>query len=415
MSETKALLPALRFPEFREAGPWVETTIGDVGSFYYGKSAPKWSLEENAPTPCVRYGELYTRFGATITETYSRTNIEPEKLRFSKGGEVLVPRVGERPEDFGKCCSYLPMGNIAIGEMISVFETAQNPLFYTYYFRNLYAKFAKVVEGQNVKNLYYAQLEPLKIGQPTLPEQQKIADCLTSLDDLITTQGQKVAALERHKKGLMQQLFPAPGQTTPALRFPEFREAGPWEEKRLGDDDVSIFVNDRMPREELRIESYVSTVNLLPDYAGMAAATKLPPAGGVTRFAKNDILMSNIRPYLKKICLSSKDGAASNDVIVVRAKKSVSSLFLSFLLMNDRFVDYVMVGAKGVKMPRGDIAQMKEYPLAIPKPPEQQKIAACLTSLDNLIRTETQKLTALGRHKKGLMQQLFPNPDGGAA
>jgi restriction endonuclease S subunit len=202
-------LPKLRFPEFRDSGEWEETTIGGIGSFYYGKSAPKWSLSEDAPTRCVRYGELYTKFGAIISEIYSRTNIDPKNLRFSKGGEILVPRVGEKPEDFGKCCSYLPFANIAIGEMISVFETAQNPLFYTYYFRNLYRQFAKVVEGQNVKNLYYVELEPLLIYRPSLPEQQKIADCLTLIDEAIAAQTQKIATLKTHKKGLMQQLFPS--------------------------------------------------------------------------------------------------------------------------------------------------------------------------------------------------------------
>ncbi|MDU0612110.1 restriction endonuclease subunit S [Pseudomonas aeruginosa] len=201
-------LPKLRFPEFLEAGEWEETTIGEVGRFYYGKSAPKWSLEEDAPTRCVRYGELYTKFGAVITETYSRTNIDPSSLRFSKGGEILVPRVGEKPEDFGKCCSYLPLKDIAIGEMISVFETKQNPLFYTYYFRNMYRQFAKVVEGQNVKNLYYVELEPLPLCRPSLPEQKKIADLLVSLDDVIADQSRKIDVLKTHKRGLLQQLFP---------------------------------------------------------------------------------------------------------------------------------------------------------------------------------------------------------------
>lgn len=205
-------LPKLRFPEFKEDDEWTETTIGQIGSFYYGKSAPKWSLEDDAPTRCVRYGELYTKFDAVITETYSRTNIDPSNLRFSKGGEILVPRVGEKPEDFGRCCCYLPLKDIAIGEMISVFETKQNPLFYTYYFKSLYRQFAKVVEGQNVKNLYYAVLEPLSICRPSLLEQKKIADLLASLDAIIAAQSQKVDALKIHKKALMQQLFPKIGE-----------------------------------------------------------------------------------------------------------------------------------------------------------------------------------------------------------
>ncbi len=202
--------PRLRFPEFKNAGEWEPTTIGALGKFYYGKSAPKWSLADDAPTPCVRYGELYTKFGPEITETYSRTNIDPTTLRFSKGGEILIPRVGEKPEDFGKCCCYLPLKGIAIGEMISVLETKQHPLFYTYYFRCLYKQFAKVVEGQNVKNLYYAELEPLPIHRPSIPEQQRIAWCLSSLDALINAETQKLEVLKTHKKGLMQQLFPSP-------------------------------------------------------------------------------------------------------------------------------------------------------------------------------------------------------------
>lgn len=207
--------PRLRFPEFQNAGEWEKTTIGALGNFYYGKSAPKWSLEDEAPTPCVRYGELYTKFGPIITETYSRTNIDPTTLRFSKGGEILVPRVGEKPEDFGKCCCYLPLKGVAIGEMISVFETEQHPLFYTYYFRHLYRQFARVVEGQNVKNLYYAVLQPLVIYRPPLPEQQRIAACLSSLDALIAAETQKLEALKTHKKGLMQQLFPSPVELEP--------------------------------------------------------------------------------------------------------------------------------------------------------------------------------------------------------
>lgn len=202
-------VPKLRFPEFVNYGEWKKKTIGDIGSFYYGKSAPKWSLEKDAPTRCVRYGELYTKFGVTITETYSRTNIDPKNLRFSKGGEILVPRVGEKPEDFGKCCCYLPLGNIAIGEMISVFETVQNPLFYTYYFRHLYKEFAKVVEGQNVKNLYYVELEPLPIHCPSLEEQQKIADCFSSVDEQISSKTRELQILKEHKKALVQHLFPS--------------------------------------------------------------------------------------------------------------------------------------------------------------------------------------------------------------
>ncbi|NJR39947.1 MAG: hypothetical protein HC781_15410 [Leptolyngbyaceae cyanobacterium CSU_1_4] len=171
---------------------------------------------------------------------------------------------------------------------------------------------------------------------------------------------------------------------------------------------VSIFVNERMPLDQLSLTSYVSTENIISDYEGLVISSKLPSSGTAIRFKTNDVLISNIRPYLKKVCVASKDGGASNDVIVVRAKSKVNHQYLSFILKNDSFIEYVMRGAKGVKMPRGDISLIKKYPLAYPSLPEQQKIADCLSSIDDRITAETQKLDTLKAHKKGLMQQLFP-------
>ncbi|MBF0245246.1 MAG: restriction endonuclease subunit S, partial [Planctomycetes bacterium] len=136
--------------------------------------------------------------------------------------------------------------------------------------------------------------------------------------------------------------------------------------------------------------------------------SKLPTMGAGTRFRPLDTLVSNIRPYLKKVWVADKEGGASNDVIVIRAKHRLLPQYFSFLLKNDAFIDYVMTGAKGVKMPRGDIGSMKAYPALYPTKPEQQKIADCLASLDERITLEAQKLDTLKTHKKGLMQQLFP-------
>ena len=192
----------------------------------------------------------------------------------------------------------------------------------------------------------------------------------------------------------------------PRLRFPEFGEAGEWEADELG--KVAVFVNEKIPVEQVALENYVSTENILQDYGGVARASKLPTTGAVTRFRPHDTLVSNIRPYLKKVWIADKEGGASNDVIVIRAKQRLLTQYFSFLLKNDAFIDYVMTGAKGVKMPRGDVGSMKEYPAFYPSKPEQQKIADCLASLDELITLEAQKLDTLKTHKKGLMQQLFP-------
>ena len=186
---------------------WERTTIGESGYFYYGKSAPKWSIKDDATIPCIRYGELYTTHNIIVKNIKSYTSIDKENLKFSKGNEILVPRVGEEPLDFCKCC-YLPFPNIAIGEMISVYNTENNPLFISYLFNaTMKYEFARRVEGGNVSNLYFVYLENIPMMLPCLEEQQKIADLLSSFDEKISIQKETLEHLKQIKKGLLQQMF----------------------------------------------------------------------------------------------------------------------------------------------------------------------------------------------------------------
>jgi len=194
----------------------------------------------------------------------------------------------------------------------------------------------------------------------------------------------------------------------PKLRFPEFRNAPEWICAPL--QKCAEFISEKQSIGRLTLHSYISTENLLPDYGGVVDAMKLPSVNSATGFLRNDVLISNIRPYLKKIWLADRDGGASNDVIVVRAGQELDYRFLSFVLRNDAFVSFTMKGAKGVKMPRGDVTSIKEYPLLYPnmRSGEQQKIGDCLSSVDELISEQAQKVEALKAHKKGLMQLVFP-------
>ena len=186
---------------------WEERKLGDIGHFYYGKSAPKWSVSADALTPCVRYGELYSTYDVFISKIKSYTNIDPKKLKFSKGGEILVPRVGEDPLDFANC-SYLPIANVAIGEMISVFNTEEHGIFLTYFFNSTLKKaFARVVEGGSVANLYFKYLEPIVVNIPCYEEQEKIASFLMTIDKKIQQTKTQIAQNKQYKKGLLQQMF----------------------------------------------------------------------------------------------------------------------------------------------------------------------------------------------------------------
>ncbi|CFK64742.1 restriction modification system DNA specificity domain-containing protein [Burkholderia pseudomallei] len=195
----------------------------------------------------------------------------------------------------------------------------------------------------------------------------------------------------------MQRLFPR-------LRFPGFQG----HVSTLPLAAVADLVSEKINVEQLASKQYVSTENLLPEFAGMSPATKLPSVSYVTRFQPRDILISNIRPYLKKVWQADFWGGASNDVLVFRAKDGVDADYLASVLRSDFFIDYVMRGAKGLKMPRGEVSLVQKFSVPCPDAGEQRKIADCLSSLDELVNAEAQKLDALKAYKRGLMQQLFP-------
>ena len=223
--------PKIRFEGYSE--DWEQRKLGDWGNFYYGRSCPKWSVTEDATIPCIRYGELYTKFGAKIDRVYSYTNMPPENLRFSKGTEVLIPRVGEDPMDYNHC-TWLSMQDVAIGEMISVFNTDNNPLFTATMFNaTLQNEFAMRVEGGSVTNLYFEKLKNIEISFPSIPEQEKIASYFENLDHLITLHQRKCDEIKTLKKYMLQKMFPQNGEKVPEIRFDGFTED--WEQRKLGE------------------------------------------------------------------------------------------------------------------------------------------------------------------------------------
>jgi type I restriction enzyme S subunit len=410
----KGLQPILRFPEFRNAEGWQQSCIGELGSFYYGKSAPKWSLSADAPTLCVRYGELYTKFGTIISEVVSRTNTDPATLRFSKGGEILIPRVGEKPEDFANCC-YLPFPDIAIGEMISVYETKEYPIFYTYYFRTLKKQFAKVVEGQNVKNLYYVNLEPIQVGKPPIAEQKKIAECLSSLDELIEVEDQKLDALQQHKKGLMQELFPAEGETLPKRRFPEFENAPEWEEIEVSElfnlqDGYAFSSSDFVDFASDTVQ--VIRITDINNHNKNESKVYIPKSSieemKLTKFwvEEGDLLLSLTGAAGFNFFVWDSEPALINQRTMKITLKNRANAAMKILLSS---LIYDKINEHGSGQNNNlSKESLKAVKLLMPKPDEQQRIADFISSIDDLIAAQSQKTNTLRDHKMGLMQQLFP-------
>ena len=193
----------------------------------------------------------------------------------------------------------------------------------------------------------------------------------------------------------------------PNLRFPEFQ--GEWQETRL--KEISKFSKERLNSIELSCSNYVTTENMLQDYKGIVSATNLPTNTNVVKFSKGDVLLSNIRPYLKKVWYADRNGGCSADVFVFKALPICNSNFLHHVIANDRFIKFVMGGAKGVKMPRGDKEQMITYKVGLPCIEEQKKIANLLSLLDERISTQNKIIEDLKKLKYAISKYLFERKD----
>lgn len=241
---------------------------------------------------------------------------------------------------------------------------------------------------------------PIPLGEKSLSEQQKIADCLSSLDELIEAHEQKFDALKQHKKGLMQRLFPAKGETAPRWRFPEFRNAGEWEKYEIGD----IFTATRGQVLAMTELQAIKTKNFsYPVYSSQT---------------KNNGLAGYYSDYLYENAITwTTDGANAGEVNFRKGKFYCTNV-CGVLLNKDGYANKCIseiinfVSKKYVSYvgnPKLMNNVMKKIKITIPSLPEQQKIADCLTSLDERIEAQEEKIAALKEHKKGLMQKLFPS------
>ena len=172
------------------------------------------------------------------------------------------------------------------------------------------------------------------------------------------------------------------------------------------------FSTTRINSSELNEDNYVSTENMLQDYQGIMEAKSVPEDVNVISYSCGDILISNIRPYLKKVWKATFNGGCSSDVFVLKANDNIESDYLHYVIANDKFINFVMSGAKGVKMPRGDKKQMKTYSLSLPQIQEQKKIGKMLSLLDERIATQNKIIEDLKKLNAQIAERLFNGMNG---
>lgn len=178
-----------------------------------------------------------------------------------------------------------------------------------------------------------------------------------------------------------------------------------WKECKLS--DICDYGKDRIEVSSLDNSNYISTENMLPNRAGITTATTLPTGELTPSFEIDDTLVSNIRPYFKKIWKATFSGGCSADVLVFKAKENVSKEYLYYVLSDDEFFKYSMTTSKGTKMPRGDKTSIMNYPVKLPPLPTQQKIAAILSSLDDKIELNNKINTNLEQQARTLFKNWF--------
>ena len=186
------------------------------------------------------------------------------------------------------------------------------------------------------------------------------------------------------------------------MRFPEFTEE--WVNVSL--KDVADFQKERISSGLLDESTYISTENILQNFQGVQSAISIPANTNVVAYKKNDILLSNIRPYLKKVWFSDRIGGCSADVFVLRSK-TCEPEFLYNVIASDKFINYVMSGAKGVKMPRGDKNQMESFSFSIPAVVEQRKISRLFQLLDERIVTQNKIIEDLKKLKCAIIEKVL--------
>jgi type I restriction enzyme S subunit len=183
------------------------------------------------------------------------------------------------------------------------------------------------------------------------------------------------------------------------------KASNPFPRVRLG--DVCGYRTDKIAIDRLDADTYISTENMLPERGGITASAGLPATATTQAYYTGDVLVSNIRPYFKKIWFAASDGGCSNDVLVFKAKENCAPEYLYYVLSDDKFFDYSTATAKGTKMPRGDKAAIMQYTIPLPPLPVQRSIAATLSCLDAKIELNRRVNANLEAQAQALFKRWF--------
>jgi type I restriction enzyme S subunit len=413
--------PPLRFPEFRDAGDWEARPLGDLASVITERVGDRNHTPFSITTGVGLVSQV-EKFGRVIAGSQYRNYLCLQQ------GDFAYNKSATNGSPQGFIARYLGSEPAAVPNSIfTCFRVDIHLIDGDYlnqlFMNNLHGRWLRrfmTVGARAHGSLNIDDEDILAIPVPMprhhlkMLEQQEIAECLSSLDELITAERQKLDALKAHKKGLMQQLFPAEGETTPRLRFPEFRCADEWEAKCIS--DLGRIVTGSTPSTatpefygggrsfvspaDISEERFISRTNTTLTEHGFRQTRSIPP---------NSILFVCIGSTIGKLAQNLVECASNQQINAVIPNSEHCAAFLYYTLTHVAPQIAALAGRHAV--PIINKTAFGNVEVILPKRAEQERIAECLSSLDERITAQTRQVEALRAQKTGLMQQLFPSLD----
>lgn len=388
----------MRFPEFEKDGEWEVKVLSKITDAifdgthqtpkYTGDGIPFFSVENIV-------SRNKNKFISREDYQIATSKNKPEK------GDVLITRIGKI--GFSSVVNW----DYEFSIYVTLACIKKSKYFNSYYLHSYFQSntYQYEILSKSLLNavpckINMNELRETRVLLPELGEQDKIASCLSFLDETIAAHNQKLELLKEHKKGLMQNIFPQEGRKGPKYRFPEFVKDGEWETRKLGD------IAENLDSRRIPVTSTHRDKGDVPYYG----------ASGIIDYVKDYLFDETL------LCIS-EDGANLIDrnypiAFNISGKTWVNnhSHVLKFNNIDTQLVVEAYINSinvedflTGMAQPKLNRAKLDIIPIPLPKnAKEQQKIASCLSSLDKLITTQAQKLEQLKLHKKGLMQGLFP-------
>lgn len=415
MSEQKnGLVPELRFPEFRNRDQWTTRKIGSITQVIAG-ATPATSNPEywGGRIPWMNSGELNLKRVHDVSNRITEIGLKETSTKLVPPGCVLIGLAGQGKTrgtaaiNYVELCTNQSIASIHPNkdEFISEFLYQQIDSFYSY-LRSL----SKGEGGRGGLNLTI--IKSIDIFLPSIPEQKKVADCLASIDDLVTLHTKKFDTLKAYRIGMMQKLFPAGGETVPKLRFPEFRSRGPWKLKSIGK-----VLTEKQRKIDMKDDAEYSLVTVKRRYGGLISrgVYKGKSIKVKTQFEvhENDFLISK-RQIVHCACgvvpMNLDKSIVSNEYSVLVPRKGNDIYFFAY------FAQRPLVSLSFLRCSIGIVIEKMLFKLKdwlkeeflFPELDEQQKIAQFFVNLDAMIEQQSKNVDSLKKHKKGLIQKLFP-------